>query len=297
MNETMENTVGFDEAALDAAWADEADGWGATDGTQTGLENQQAGEQQPENPPAAPDTKETPKGQEGGQGQPGEQPENPPELFPIQYNGREERLTKEQLITMAQKGRDYDHVRQERDQLRQYRERTAQAVDYLEEAARRSGMDLAGYLEAIQRRELVQTGMSEQDAVREIQMRQREEQVRKDRAEIEAYNQQKNSAEQQARERENRVREDITSFLKAYPQVKPSEIPKEVWDRVKGGETLVNAYTMHENEKFRAEMEGYRAEIAALKQNQSNAQRSPGSLGGSSGAELDEIDRLWNDED
>lgn len=297
MKETMEQTTGFDEAALDSAWAEEGDSWEPGDGAGTGLEHQQGGEQTPENPPAAPDAEGAPKGQEGGQNQPGEQPENQPELFTIQYNGRQEQLTKEQLITMAQKGHDYERVRQERDQLRQYWKRTGRAVDYLEEQARLSGMDLAGYLEALQRRELVRTGMSEQEAAREVQLRRREEQVQKERAEIDAYNQQKNSAQQQAQEREGKVREDIASFLKAYPQVKPGEIPKEVWDRVKGGESLVSAYAMHENQRYRAEMEKYQAEIEALKQNQANAQRSPGSLGGSAGAELDEIDRLWADDD
>ena len=89
---------------------------------------------------------------------------------------------------------------------------------------------------------------------------------------------------QQARQR------DIQSFYAAYPGVDPKSIPQEVWAEVQAGQTLTNAYTMHENKRLQAE-------IAAMKQNEKNKAKSPGSLGGNSGKEMDEIDRLWAEDD
>ena len=63
-----------------------------------------------------------------------------------------------------------------------------------------------------------------------------------------------------------------------------------MWAAVQAGQTLTNAYTMHENKRLQAE-------IAAMKQNEKNKAKSPGSLGGNSGKEMDEIDRLWAEDD
>lgn len=298
MLENMEGTAGFDEAVLDSAWADEGDGWGPADGAEASLGHQQEGQKTPENPPAATDTREDPKGQERGQNQPeGQQRENQPELFTIQYNGKTEQMTREELIQLAQKGRDYDHTRQERDQLRQYREQNGKAIEYLEKVARKNGMDIQGFLNEMQRRELTDGGMSEQEAARELDMRRREEEVQRGREELEAQRRQEADSRRQAQEKTERMRTDIAGFLKAYPQVKPDDIPKEVWDRVNQGESLAAAYAQHEVAQLKAQAQQLQTEIEALRQNQNNAQRTPGSLGGSSGAELDEIDRLWADDD
>ena len=282
---TTTTTETMDDTALDLAWDSDEDGMDYVP--------EEEAKEQPADQQEEPEQKqEDPKAD-----QPGEPSTQEPELFTLKNRDEQRQVTREELIAMAQKGWDYDQVRQERDQLRQYREQNGQAVELLEGIARKNGMDLRGYLNEVQKRELMQTGMSEAEAGRELQMRQREEQVRKGQAELEAARQKEADAQNQAREKESRIRNDISGFLKAYPGVKPADIPKEVWDRVNGGETLVAAYARHEAAQLKAKAEQLEAEVAALKQNQSNAQRTPGSLGGNSGTELDEIDRLWNDDD
>lgn len=92
------------------------------------------------------------------------------------------------------------------------------------------------------------------------------------------------------RARQQARRQDMERFLQAYPGVEAGAIPRQVWEQVAGGMPLVGAYAMHENRQLKAE-------LAAERQNRANRQRTPGALGSNSGGELDELERLWNEED
>ena len=86
-----------------------------------------------------------------------------------------------------------------------------------------------------------------------------------------------------------RVRE-MERFLEVYPEVNALDIPREVWQQAAGGVPLTTAYAMYENRQLKML-------LAAERQDKVNRQRTPGSLGANSGAELDEVDRWWNEED
>lgn len=92
------------------------------------------------------------------------------------------------------------------------------------------------------------------------------------------------------RAKENARVQGIERFNEAYPGVNPDTIPHEVWTQVSRGIPLDTAYAMHENQQLRAQ-------LAAQEQMRMNRQRSPGRLGGNSGLELDEMDRLWSEDD
>ena len=89
-------------------------------------------------------------------------------------------------------------------------------------------------------------------------------------------------AQAQAREMER--------FLAAYPEVKADDIPREVWQQAAAGVPLLTAYAIHENRQLKML-------LAAERQDKLNRQRTPGSLGANSGNELDELDRMWNEDD
>jgi len=92
------------------------------------------------------------------------------------------------------------------------------------------------------------------------------------------------------RARENAQRQDMERFLRAYPEVKAECIPKSVWTQVAQGIPLVSAYAMHENQQLKIQ-------LAAERQNRDNRERTPGGLGANVGSELDELDRMWNEDD
>lgn len=291
MNEDMNNTAGFDDAALDAAW-NQDDDRETTDEAQTPKADQPAGEQQLADQPAATETNTDPAKQDEGADQPkeGQQAADQPELFTIRYRGQEEQLTRDQLTTLAQKGRDYDTVRTERDQLKAEREANAAAVDLVKGYAQRMGMDMPQYLDYCRKQELLRGGMDEKSADQTIQMEKRQAALDAQEARINAQKTQQDAVLQQNQAMQEASRKDLQDFLKAYPTCDPKTIPKEVWEKVSQGVGLTAAYTMHENQRLQAE-------LAAERQNKDNRQRTPGGLSGNSGAELDEIDRYWNNDD
>lgn len=279
--ENTNNTENMEDHILDGAWDnDDADDFDADVGTEGGQEpaDQQAQEQQAQ--------QEQPKAD-----QPAANTESQmPELFTIKNRDETRQVTREELIAMAQKGWDYDTVRQERDQLRQRQQQNDPALNFLTAQAQKNGMDVPQYLRQIEKQELMRRGMSDQEAERELDVRSREAAIVEQQAKIDAYNTQKANAERAAQDREANLRRDMTSFLKAYPEVKAESIPAEVWTKVAQGVPLINAYTMYENAQLKAQ-------LAAERQNKANQQRTPGALGGNAAAEMDEFDRYWNEDD
>lgn len=277
-------TAGYDDAALDAAWGAEDD-FVIADEAHTPVADQPEGEQQPADQPTATETNTDPAQPEGEQ-----QPADQPMMIDIVYRGQNERLTVEQARPLIQKGRDYDTVRAERDTLKAQHEANAQAVALVADYAKRMGMDVPQYLNWVKTQELMKQGMSEQQAAQTVQMDQRKADLDAQEARIKAAQTQRDSILQQARARQEAQQKDFAAFLQAYPGVDPKSIPKEVWEKVGGGIPLTTAYTMHENARLQAEN-------AALQQNKNNQQRTPGSLGANSGAEKDEFDRYWDEDD
>ena len=92
------------------------------------------------------------------------------------------------------------------------------------------------------------------------------------------------------RAREKARAQEMERFLNTYPEVKAADIPRGVWEQVAKGVPLVSAYAMHENQQLKMQ-------LAAERQDKLNRQRTPGALGSHSGGELDELDRMWNEED
>ena len=110
-------------------------------------------------------------------------------------------------------------------------------------------------------------------------------------AEAEAARQRQKAAEERARQQSEARKQGMLDFLRAYPAVKPADVPKEVWERVAQGESLVSAYTMHRNRQLEAE-------LAAERQNRQNQQNTTGPLNSPrEGDTRSEIDKWWYEDD
>ena len=270
MDENME-TMEITDEQVDAAWNDMEPA------------DQPEPVEQPAPEPEQP--AEQPKEEPGGQ-----EPADQPELFTIKNRDETRSVTRDELISMAQKGWDYDHVREERDQLRQYRQEADPALELVKSYAQRNNMSVSDYLDFCRKHELMASGMNQQDAEQKLRFEKERAELDRRQAELNAIQQQQDSAKQQAAQQAEARKQDIQAFYQAYPGVDPKSIPQEVWAAVQAGQTMTNAYTMHENKRLQAE-------IAAMKQNEKNRAAAPGSLGGNSGKEMDEIDRLWAEDD
>ena len=248
-------------------------------------EDQPEDAQQQADQPAAPET-ETPPEQSAE-----EERADQPQLFTLKYRGEQLQVTQDEMVALAQKGRDYDTVRQERDQLLQYRQEADPALELVRSYAQRNGMTVGDYLDYCRRRELMSQGINEQTANAQIAVEKQQAALQRQNAEAAAARKRQEAEADQARQRQEAQRKDFAAFLGAYPGVKTTEIPTEVWEKVAQGESLVSAYTMHRNRQLEAE-------LAAERQNRKNQQRTTGSLSDPAGGDKkDDIDRWWNEDD
>jgi len=93
--------------------------------------------------------------------------------------------------------------------------------------------------------------------------------------------------EKQIREQKEKEQKMYLEFLEAYPDVKPEDVPAEVWQEVAKGRNLLDAYVRYENQKLKAEMAKYQQQQQTQAANMKNAASSTGSVrDGGNGAEF-----------
>lgn len=275
MNETNETLMLDDD--LDAAWADETP------------EAQEPEPPQAHPAPEAPQAEEPPAAPEEQDEKPAEA--DPPELFTLKNRDETRQVTREELISMAQKGWDYDTVRQERDQLRQYREEADPALLMVRGYAERSGMTVEQYLDLCRRQELLSQGVNEQTADAQIRLEKQQTILEAQTRAAQEARQRQEAEAQKAQEAQAARRKDMEDFMAAHPGVKGADIPNEVWAQVAAGKSMSTAYAEYENKQLKAE-------LAAERQNKANAQRSPGSLTNPQGEDTrSELDKIWYSDD
>lgn len=284
MDEKME-TAAFDtmEEALESAWSDE-DSVETVGSVDTPADQPEWAEEAAPAPEDGEGQRAADQPREGGEAKAAT-----PELFTLRNREEQRQVTREELIAMAQKGWDYDTVRAERDRLRAYRQEADPAMEMVKAYAQRSGMSIPDYLDYCRKQELMHGGMDERTADQTLRLEKQQAALRARQVGMDGKGRQQSVLER-AKEQQAQRRQDMERFLRVYPGVKAETIPKEVWQKVVEGTPLVSAYAMAENERLKAE-------LAAERQNTANRQRTPGALGGNVGRELDEIDRLWAEED
>ena len=104
--------------------------------------------------------------------------------------------------------------------------------------------------------------------------------------------------EKQIREQKEKEQKMYLEFLEAYPDVKPEDVPAEVWQEVAKGRSLLDAYVRYENQKLKAEMAKYQQQQQNQQANQTNAASSTGSARdiGSAGKPKDPFEEGFDDE-
>ena len=233
------------------------------------------------------ETEETTQEQESTQGEDeqahedtaaDEQPGTEEPMFDLKYNKETKQYTRQQVTELAQKGLNYDHVTEQRDRLQQeiadltkFRDENSAILDTLRAAAEASGKSVPEYLTSIRTNLLVAQGISPETA--------RERILRED-AEQRLHSQQKAEEAEANRKRdaEQRQKDDIARFQKKYKDVDPKTIPKEVWEAVRGGELLTDAYGDYQRRELERQLREANEKLAIRAKNESNRQKSLGSL-------------------
>ena len=233
------------------------------------------------------ETEETSQEQESTQGEDeqahedtaaDEQPGTEEPMFDLKYNKETKQYTRQQVTELAQKGLNYDHVTEQRDRLQQevadltkFRDENSAILDTLRAAAEASGKSVPEYLTSIRTNLLVAQGISPETA--------RERILRED-AEQRLHSQQKaeEAAASSRRDAEQRQKDDIARFQKKYKDVDPKTIPQEVWEAVRGGELLTDAYGDYQRRELERQLRDANEKLAIRAKNESNRQKSLGSL-------------------
>ena len=307
MNENAEN-ITVEDAEIEAAWAEEtADGAGAAAADQPLAARTK---QEPDQAQAAPNGAPT-GAQRSGSG--GERTsagvselspqaeardtqaarttaDQPPELFTLNHLGETRQVTRAELTALAQKGMDYERVRGKYDALKQYKQEAGPALELIRGYAQRNNMSVAEYLDFCRKQELMAGGLDEQTAASTLSLEKREAAVSAQEARAQAERVRQNSILEQAKARQEAQKKDMEQFIRAFPEVKAKDIPAQVWERVRSGESLSAAWTAHQNQLLKAELE-------AERQNRKNQQNAIGSLESRERETEDQIDRWWNEED
>ena len=232
--------------------------------------------------------------QQEGQAQPTEETQQQETPFlDIVYNGQQMHLTKEQAITLAQKGQNYDKKMQENETLRQQLANSPERL-MLQRMAQQSGIPYDQFLTQFQNQmkqsavqvraeQLMQTGvMDQQTAMRLAQAELEKEELLNQRSvEQNQRNQQRQQFEQQQRARQQAKEQftrEITELVKEYPDFMKKyptmeSMPQIMQDAMRNGTSIKAAHQQ-------VVIEEMRNEIAAYKQNEKNKGMSPGSASG-----------------
>lgn len=231
----------------------------------------------------------------GTNGDDGKGAENPakdaPEIFTLKVNKEERTYSREEVISLAQKGADYDRVKdqlgksqQAASELQGKLDGQQETMEILQLAAKELGTDIPGLLDSLRISAYRKQGLSE-DAANERLLRVKAEQ---ENAKLKSG---KPAAAEPIDESKQRAQRDLEEFRKAYPDVALTEdLLDELLPGIQDGVSMLQSYrkreiaqkdaVIAEKEKKIAQLE---RQIEAEKQNKANRAGSPGSQKDSGG--------------
>ncbi len=151
-------------------------------------------------------------------------------------------------------------------------------LSYLEKKAQRLGITVEKLIENDQKweqqqklNELVQRNIPKEYAEKLLKVDELEQ--------WKTQQEQQRQAEQQRQQQQQYKQQMYAEFLQMYPEVKPEQIPKEVWQLVNQGHRLASAYAIHENKLLKQQ---YQTQQANFKNagSSTGSVKSPGATGG-----------------
>lgn len=207
-----------------------------------------------------------------------------PETFTLKVNKEERTVSRDEVISLAQKGADYDRVKEQlaesKSQITSLQERIAKyddAISVLEMISATSGQSVSQLAESIHLSMLMKSGKSEAEARAELRAQKAEAQLKA----AQAKDAEKKAAQEDTQARANR---EVAEFHKKFPGVELTEaLCSELMADVRGGMSITEAYMKRELAKKDAEMAEIKRQQAAEAQNKKNRSTAIGSQKDSGG--------------
>ena len=229
-----------------------------------------------------------------------EKPEEPKaEVFTLKHLGETKEFSREETVTLAQKGLDYDRIRQERDALKAESPKLKDYETFLGEVAESAGVTIDKLIEDIRTKALVDR---ESKAGRPLSDAAAREQIQKERNNrLKASEPEKEPEKQEEKpknERDERKRADLQKFAMSHPDIKGTDIPQEVWQEFRDSDsTFEDIYTRRVTlPKVTKELEELKKKLSAAETNAKNTARSAGSRkSAGAGRAIDPAFAGWDD--
>nr|DAO75825.1 MAG TPA: hypothetical protein [Caudoviricetes sp.] len=248
----MEEYTNFSDTGEDM-FLDEPE---ATD--ETTSEEPEVEETQPE-PETKPETKHEP----------------PAQTLKIKYNGKEQDITMEQAVELAQKGMNYDKVLNERNGLRV----DARASELIHRLAEESGMDIEEYVGFVEEQQKAMILQREIESIRDKYPDMPENAIKELASSRAAEKARKNeeAAAERKKSSEEAKQKPWIDFLREFPEYK-DELPNDVIAYIEKGSTPIEAMLRFKLDAGEQKIKELEDKLTSQEQNTKNKQKSVGSV-------------------
>lgn len=202
--------------------------------------------------------------------------------FEVTYMNETRTLSRDEAVQFAQKGMDYDRIRQKWDDARE-------TILFIDEQAKAAGMNRTDFVNFLRVEAKKSQGASEEEARRTVDLENREAVIHEQEAAEQQRLEDQQAQQRAAQEQQTRRDADFRRFAQKFPDVDAKTIGPDVWERVGKGESLTEIWLEKENDRLKQEQ-------AAAEQNAKNAGRSTGSMVSSGGETMkkDPFDEGWD---
>lgn len=206
---------------------------------------------------------------------------NADQTFTIKVNKEERTVGIDEMKALAQKGADYDRIKEQNAQKQQTIDNLQAkldgissqqgALDILGIVAEKSGSTLEQLAESLYVNFRRTAGASEETAREELKSAKLEK-------ELNAFKTQKTQQQEQESDGEARAKQDLADFQREYPDVPITEelVDKLISD-IQSGMSLSAAYRKYEKAQDAERIADLERKLAAEKKNAENKKKSPGS--------------------
>lgn len=233
--------------------------------------------------------------------------------FVLKHLGEEKSVSRDEVITLAQKGMDYDRIHGKYDdvvaenatlkeQMADY-ENTKEQLNFFGEIAKQNGITLDDLIvQTLAAQAAAKNGTSIDAELPAAKLNLERKAFEIEKSKWEKDNTAAQSAESAEEKRQAEIRADLARFAEEFPDAAKDiehKVPQEVWDAVQAGNTTLTAeYRKYANKQKDAEIENLKSQIEQNKQNEKNKQRSTGSQStGSVAPTGDAWDIAWANDD
>lgn len=219
-------------------------------------------------------TSEEPKVEET-QPEPETKPEPPAQTLKIKYNGKEQEITMEKAVELAQKGMNYDKILNERNGLRV----DARASELIHRLAEESGMDIDEYVRFVEEQQKAMILQREIESIRDKYPDMPENAIKElasSRAAEKARKNEEAAAERKKASEEAKQKPWI-DFLREFPEYK-DELPNDVIAYIEKGSTPIEAMLRFKLDAGEQKIKELEDKLTSQDQNTKNKQKSVGSV-------------------